>query len=80
LHHRQRSKDRKDDSVLSLLIILIMLVSMTIWGFLSARFQSKCKLICGDARALTPISRFEEVCLCDEGHGRLRRIEINSNP
>jgi len=46
------------------------------WGGISMEFQRGCEASCGEDRALTPIMDFQEVCLCDEGHGKWRRVNV----
>lgn len=48
--------------------ILILIVAGS-----SMEFQKKCEARCGDDRAITPLLELQEVCLCDEGHGKWRR-------
>jgi hypothetical protein len=60
----------------------VITVSFMALGFLmicayagkSLEFQRGCETACGDSRALTPVMDLQEACLCDEGHGKWRRI------
>jgi hypothetical protein len=40
--------------------------------------QHDCEAACGPAEAITPIVGGRNVCLCDEGHGKWRRVNLIS--
>lgn len=46
------------------------------WGGISMDFQRRCEASCGEDRALTPVVDLQEVCFCDEGHGKWRRVSV----
>jgi hypothetical protein len=65
-----------NENLVTWLIMLAAFISVVVWGGMSLDFQSRCKSTCGTSRSLTPIMNLEEVCLCDEGHGQFRKVEI----
>jgi hypothetical protein len=46
------------------------------WMGDSMSFQRSCEASCAGKPAMTPIIDLREVCLCDEGHGAWRKVDI----
>jgi len=58
--------------------ILLIVASVFIFANLGSNLkqQQACDAACAPARSITPVVGFENICLCDEGHGKWRRQEL----
>lgn len=63
-----------NDNLVTWLVMLAALLAVAIWGGMSFEFQQRCEATCAPERAVTPFVGLQEVCLCDEGYGRWRRV------
>ena len=43
----------------------------------SMEFQDRCEARCGNSNLITPLLGLQEVCFCEDGHGKWRRVEID---
>lgn len=43
----------------------------------SANFYNKCAKACSPSLVMTPIMGGHKTCLCDEGQGKWRRVDID---
>ena len=65
------------ENLITWLIMLASLICITVWAGMSFEFQRRCEEACAPSLAMTPFIRAQEVCLCDEGHGRWRRTAVD---
>jgi hypothetical protein len=61
------------------LIMLAVLICVTIWADSSFGFQCEREISCTPSAVITPFAGLKEICLCDLGHGKWRRIFITTN-
>ena len=66
------------DRIITVSLMAIGFLMICAWAGQSMDFQKSCEVACGDDRALTPVMDLQEACLCDEGHGKWRRIDVVS--
>ena len=66
--------DSAIDHIITFLFMAVGFLMICAYAGRSMEFQRRCETACGDARALTPVMDLQETCLCDEGHGKWRRI------
>ena len=57
-------------------MMLLGFALIVAWASVTLDFQRDCELACVPDRALTPMVGFKEVCLCSEGQGRWREINV----
>ena len=48
-------------------------------GISSVSFYDKCATVCSPLLVMTPIMGGSKVCLCDEGQGKWRRVDVGEN-
>jgi len=65
---------REEENLVTWLLLVIGFLGIVWWGSVSMDFQKSCESSCGDVTAITPFMDFQEVCLCDEGNGKWRRV------
>ena len=70
--------DSEIDRIATWSLMFVGFIGLIIFASRSMEFQKSCEAACGDDRALTPVLDLQEVCLCDEGHGKWRRIDVIS--
>lgn len=68
-----------EKNLITWLIMLAALICVTIWAGSSLGFQRECEISCTPSAAITPFVGLKEICLCDLGHGKWRRIFITAN-
>lgn len=66
--------DRNDVFAAIFIAVFALLFFATVGG--GMKQQQACDAACTPARAITPVVGFENICLCDEGHGKWRRQEL----
>lgn len=70
--------DASIDRFITLTLMTVGFLILIAFAGRSMDFQKSCEAACGNYRALTPVIDLQEECLCDEGHGKWRRIEFVS--
>ena len=65
---------REEENLVTWILLAIGFLSVVWWGSSSMEFQRSCESHCGESAAITPLMDFQEVCLCDEGNGKWRRV------
>ena len=70
--------DAEIDRFITLSFMTLGFIGIIAFAGRSMDFQKSCEAACGDDRALTPVLDLQEACLCDEGHGKWRRVEVVS--
>lgn len=48
-------------------------------GVSSVNFYDECTTACSPSLVMTPIMGGHKVCLCDEGQGKWRRVDVEEN-
>lgn len=66
--------DMEIDRFITISILALGFLALIAFAGHSMEFQRGCEAACGDTRARTPVIDLQETCLCDEGHGKWRRI------
>lgn len=64
------------DSFITVALMTLGFIMLCAWADWSMGFQRDCEAACAGARALTPMIGLQETCMCDEGHGRWRRLPL----
>ena len=65
---------QKTENLITWIMMAVGFLGIVWWGSVSMEFQKSCESHCGDSSAITPLMDFQEVCLCDEGNGKWRRV------
>jgi len=47
-------------------------------GVSSSSFYDKCAAACSPSLVMTPVMGGHKVCLCDEGQGKWRRVDVGN--
>lgn len=66
--------DAEIDRFITISLMTLGFIGLVALAGQSADFQRRCEAACGPDRALTPLLGLQETCLCDEGHGKWRRL------
>lgn len=68
----------KEVIIISSLIFVFFIVLFATVGS-GIQQQHDCDTACAPARSITPVVGGKNICLCDEGQGKWRRVEPNSS-
>ena len=59
------------------IVFLVYLGMMFANGVSSVSFYDKCAEACSPSLVMTPIMGGHKTCLCDEGQGKWRRVDVD---
>lgn len=68
--------DMNLDRIFTVAVVMLGFAVFCIFTTWSMDFQRRCESTCAPAQALTPVINFDESCLCDEGQGKWRRVDV----